>query len=238
LGLGGTLGVLADLVAALEMCAIAAWRRGGLRELLGFGVVYAAISTVLGGLMTALFSLFNRLGVDKMLGGEGENEGVSAWLFVLLAAISGGMALLGGRFFKRKSTRREGMLEIVYRGRSLRLKALCDSGNLLTDPISGKPCVIADTDEMERIFSLRVSRILKKGDIEHLDAKEARRVRAVPTRTVSGDTVLYAFRMDALRVDMGGGWREIDALVAFGNIGEGAEGARALIPSNIVFGVT
>ncbi len=234
----GVLSVAIDLAVALAMSAVAVWRRGNIREVIGFGVVYAAASVVLGGAMTVLFSLFNRLGIDKMLGSEGESDGLSVWLFVLLAAISAGATLFFGGFFKKKSTRKEGTLEIVYGGKELRLRAFCDSGNLLVDPISAKPCVIVEAKEMEKILEQSAARNLKKGKIELLDVEIARRVRVVPTHTVSGDTVLYAIKVDELRVDMGSGKREIDALVALGTLGEGADGAKALLPSSVVFGVT
>ena len=56
----GLLAALIDLAACVLMCAVAVKRRGELGETLGFSIVYAAVSAVVGGVMTALFSFFNK----------------------------------------------------------------------------------------------------------------------------------------------------------------------------------
>ena len=185
--------------------------------------------------MTALFSLFNKLGLDKALGSGEDADGISVWLFVLLAAISGGAALFGGRFFKKKSSRTEGIVKIAYKGKNITLKAICDSGNLLTDPISSKPCVIADRAEIEKILPAQMANALRVGKIESLRFDDAARVRVVPTQTVNGGGILYAIKADNLMIDVGKGMREVDALVALGTIGQSADGAKALIPSSLAF---
>ncbi len=233
----GVAALVMDLLVCGIMCAIAILRRKNFREVLGFSVVYAAVSVVLGGVMTALFSVFNKIGIDKLLGDEGDADGISVWFFLFLAIISGMVAVFGGKFFKKKSSRREGILKIVYGPEELSLKGLCDSGNLLTDPLSAKPCIIVERAEMERILPKRMVDLLRCGRLELLDSEHARRVRVVPTHTVSGSVMLYAIRADYVAVDLGKGWRELDALVALGSIGDSADGAKALIPSSLAFGI-
>ena len=75
-----------------------------------YTVTFFVVSSMLGGAMTALFYLFNRLGLDKAFSG-GENQGgdgISVWLFAIFAAISGFVAILGGRLLKKKSMHRSG----------------------------------------------------------------------------------------------------------------------------------
>lgn len=236
--LTGVTAVIVDILACVAMCAVAMKPKGSFSGIFGFSVVYTAVSMVLGGMMTALFSFFNKMGLDKVMGDEGDSDGISVWLFVLLAIISGAAALFGGRFFKKKSSRHEGRVEISYKGKTTYLKAMCDSGNLLVDPISGKPCIIADIAAMEKILPEGMSELLKSDRTELLGAEDMKRVRVVPARTVSGGGMLYAIKADVIRIDMGKGWRETDALVALCTIGDNAQGAEALIPSSLAFGIT
>ena len=84
----GLVGLLADIAACGAMSFVAVKRKGNLRQVGAYAVVYTAVSIVLGGAMTALFSLFNKLGFNE-LSGEGVSDGISVWLFALLAGISG-----------------------------------------------------------------------------------------------------------------------------------------------------
>ena len=153
---------------------------------------------------------------------------------ILFPLLTGGASALGGRFFRRKSARREGEVRITYRKKSVVLKAICDSGNLLREPISNKVCVVADRDEMAKILprSLLVKNI---GELAG-DCEEMGRIRIIPTRTVNGESVIYAVRVDEISINMGKGWNEADAFVALGEIKNGAEGAKALIPSELALG--
>lgn len=232
----GTLGLLLDICACAVMAFIAIGQKRNLRQVGAYALVYTAVSILLGGFMTALFSLFNKLGLNK-LSGEGEvSDGISVWLFVLLAAISGVLSFLGGRVFKRKSSRKYGRVRVCYNKRSVTFRALCDSGNLLREPISAKPCIVADARLMREIFSPNAVELIKGGRIYELDIKDAERIRIIPAATVNGDGLLYALRADSVSIDMGKGWCDVDVYVAFSNLELSDEGARALIPSELALG--
>ena len=232
----GIAGFLLDAFACAVMAAVAIKRRGNLRQVGAFAVVYTAVSILLGGAMTALFSLLNKLELDKILGESEVSDGISVWLFALLAAISGVLSFLGGRIFKKKSARKQGRVRVTYGTRSVTFNALCDSGNLLREPISSKPCIVADLKLINDIFAPHSARLIKEGRISELDTSDAGRIRVIPARTVSGDGLLYALRADSVLVDMGKGWCEVDAYVAFSSVELGENETRALIPSEIVLG--
>lgn len=100
-------------------------------------------------------------------------------------------------------------LRIVFDDRTLELTALADSGNLLTEPLSGKPVVI-------------VSRALMP---------QTARGRPVPYAALSGGGVLYAVRPRLVQAYCGG-WRAVDALVAPGDVP--ACGVQAIIDSALL----
>lgn len=219
LSLGGTWGVILDIVACFAMSAIAVKKKGNIREVGVYALVFTACSILLGGFMTVLFSLFNKIGLDRFFGSESDSDGVSVWLFALIAALGGVISLFGGRFFKRKSARQRCEVELIFDGKSIVLDAFCDSGNLLTDPISSKPCIIAEKMEVEKILPRDVSS----------------RVRVIPTQTVNGRGILYAVRPDRVRINAGKGWSDVEALVALAEL-NATDGAKALVPSVLLLG--
>ena len=236
LTLGGVWGLVADIAVCVIMSGVAILKKGNAKDIFGYSIVYTACSVVLGGAMTALFSLFNRLGVDRMFGDDGGGDGVSVWIFALLALISGLLSFGGIKLFRKKSARRGGEVEVVYAGKSVVLRAICDSGNLLTEPISSKPCIVAESREIKRILPTGMVQMIENGRADALAKGDMGRLRVVPARTVSGGGILYALKVDRVRINMGGGWVEVDAFVALCSLDRGADGAQALIPSSLALG--
>ena len=234
----GFFGLFVDIGACVAMSIIAVKKKGNLKECMSYALVYSATSIILGGFMTALYSLFNRIGLDRMLGSESDADGMSVWLFAILAVISGVVALFGGKIFRKNSSRRYGEVEITYGGKSTVLRALCDSGNLLREPISAKACIVVDKKEIEKILPRELINLINNGSLGVTDSVHNKKIRIIPTTTVGGEGMLYALRVDCLRVNLGKGWREVDAFVALGMIGDSEENTKALIPSDLAFGPT
>ena len=230
-----------DAIACLVIAFIAAFHRKAWRGVLSFAVVFGAVSILLGGAMTALFYAFNRLGLDKAFGGE-ENQGgdgISVWIFAIFASLSTLIALFGGKLFKKKIMRQSGFLEIEYGKRKIKLECICDSGNLLREPISQLPCILVEFEAVQKIFSKEFCAFVKNGDFEKLPYSifsESNRVRMIPVKTASGATLLVGIRPDFVRLDMGKGYTELDAYIVFSKEKISANGTKALVPSELVLG--
>ena len=226
-----------DALACVIMSFIAVFDKKAKRGVISFALVFGATSIILGGAMTALFSAFNRLGLDKAFGnGEAQSDGISVYIFAIFAAISGFAALIGGRLFKRKALRQSGTLEIWYRGHSLNLACMCDSGNLLREPISQLPCILIELDALKTIFSKELYEKIRCGEVEKVSLSESKRIRLVPVQSASGQALLVGFRADKILLDMGNGAIGIDAYIAISNEKISVREAKALIPSELVFG--
>ena len=227
--------LLVDACACGLMCALAFGERRRWRELPLYILVYTAISMALGGFMTALFSLLNRSpwfeGVENT-----SPDGISVWVFALLAGISGLITLLAGRFFVARTAQRNAQLELRYGGKSLMLRAMTDSGNLLCEPISGKPCIVADIGSLRGLLPEEILRAARKGatEIDRVSHRHAGNLRLIPTNTASGQGLLLGVRMERIIVDDGRGAREVDALVALAELGKGADGNEALLPPRLL----
>lgn len=233
LTLSTVLSLAVDGAACVGVCATAFYRKGKGRSLPLYILVFVAISMALGGIMTALFHLFNRSQWSGFRGEEG-GDGISVWLFALLAAVSGGITLLGGRFFGGRTAQRNAEVEITYAGRTVCLHAMTDSGNLLREPMSGRPCIVADLDALSTLLPREVTAAARRGEpqaLERLPLCYAKQIRLIPTHTASGEGFLLGLRPDCVRIHGRQGKREVDAVIALAELGHTAGGNEALLPS-------
>lgn len=81
-------------------------------------------------------------------------------------------------------------IEIILGEKSVKVKALFDTGNALTDSFSGRPVVICETDTAEKLFPDEI-----KGDIT-----EIKGFRLIPYSTVGGAGALPAFPIEKIEI--------------------------------------
>ena len=96
--------VLLDLgfCAFMCLCAFGIKNGGAFGFFMSFAVFFG-VSVGTGGLMTAMYSLLNRMELPFEAVKE-NGDGISVWLFGLLALISGVAASVGGDLFKTVSS--------------------------------------------------------------------------------------------------------------------------------------
>ena len=237
LDVGGFFGILLDLLAAAGMILIGfAGKRISFRSLARLFAVFVLISALLGGIMTALYYWLNQLHLPSEFG---QGDGISVWMFSLLAIAAAVMTLRGGRFFGVSGKAREMAVEAVLFGKPIRLRAMVDSGNLLTDPVSGKAVIVADWKRLRGLLPPQLFRPVN--DPARLrwmsDYENARRVRLIPTRTATGEGVMTAVLPDALTLiespPRKSGREQshpADYLIGFADLGASAADFDALIP--------
>ena len=225
--------LLADMAVCALLCAAVFYRRGQGRQTLLTVPVFVAVSMVLGGVMTALFHLLNRLELPLV---QVETDGLSVWVFALLAAVSGLITYLSEKFFRRRTSAKRATVEIRLLGRTATLCALCDSGNLLRDPMSGKLCLVADARALRDLLPPALCRAVERCAPLPTSLPEAlrARIRLIPTHTATGEALLIALRPDGITIDTGKGARPIDALVALSSLSGRADGADALLPAELL----
>ena len=229
-GVGGFWGILFDLGAALLICAVAFLeKKTKFGTLVRCAVVQTLVSMVLGGVMTALYSLLNRLNLPfEALQGDG----LSVWTFALLTGVSGLVTLRGGRFFGLAHKSESVTVQATLFGRTVTLCAMVDSGNLLREPVSGKAVIVADLSRLKAVLPPMLARAYESGDFSAwlTNYENARRVRPIPTRTATGEGMLFAMVPDRLVVTQKGETYPADYLIAVAPLGDAASGFDAVIP--------
>lgn len=157
-------------------------------------------------------------------------------LFWLIGAVA--LLLLLVHLLHRSLQRRlEQHAQIVtvhaaLRGRSVSLRLLVDSGNCLTDPLTGKSVAVVQTVPMRPLFTQEEYMVLSGGREGSLDVTEAvlrlphlaGRVRLIPFQSVGYQGMLLGIRMDCLLIDTWGVQLE-DAVLALSLQQFAADGA-------------
>lgn len=229
LGLGGAIGVLLDCLVALLMCAIGFHKRNAsFVRLLRITAVYVLISMMLGGIMTGLYALLNRLNLPLE---SLQGDGLSVWSFALLCAVASFFTARGGRWFGRQDKEKHVTVTATLLGKTVTLQALSDSGNLLQDPLSGKSVIVADRRCLASVLPASLLRACRTGEIGAFlsRSEHTRFLRLIPTQTATGKGLLVAIVPDRLEITDRKETYRADYLVAIGDLGERAKEFDAII---------
>ena len=213
-GWGGFWGFLGDLAAGFVMAsAVFAGKGTRAPTIVRAAAILCVCSMVLGGVMTGLYSFLNRLELPLEAIGE---DGVAVWVFVLVSAIAGVVTARGGRLLGVAQKIRSVRVELTLFGKSVELRAMVDSGNLLRDPISGKSVIVVELSKLSGILPPTLFHACEQGDYtEWLSSYERARIsRPLPTQTASGEALLLALVPERLVLSVGKERYPADYLIA------------------------
>lgn len=192
---------------------LTAYQWSGVRDALRLMAVFYLASALLGG---AIFALWYFLSPPGLL----VRNGVvyldippvplilaAAGFYILFTLVSRLFRHGGGRMYD---------LAIDCDGASARMRALLDTGNRLTDVLTGAPVVVAEFAAVAGLLPPAERSAVRGGGIGGADSPWAGRMRLIPYGTVSGRTeLLPAFRPDRVTVSAPGRKEETtDVLVA------------------------
>ena len=226
--------ILIHLGVCLLMCLVTfAGKNESPASILILAAAFLLASLLLGGIMTAIFNLLNSASPPNDLS---ESHQMPLWLFAAVAAVSSAAAWIGGRFLRTKSQTECADLEIRLGRRRTVLRAMCDSGNLLRDSVSGKPVIVADRRHAVNLLPADCQRISDwdTGAIAALPPSVASRIRIIPIGTAGNQGSLLALRPDSIVIRTAGRSRTADALIGFTDIKNAPDGISAIIPPELV----
>ena len=155
----------------------------------------------------------------------------------LIAAAGGAAAFAGGKRMKKLAVAKSADIVIMLDGKSATLHAMTDTGNMLTDPLSGRGVALCELDAVKDLFSHEIIEYWRKGDFSaNLAPSYAKRLRFIPSRgALSGKTALLAaVEADVVTISNDRGKREVDILIAPVPYNLSAGESRALLPPGLV----
>ena len=178
-----------------------ALRPSGIREAIKASSVLFISSALLGGIMSALYSVMSDMfeGINISSGGSNLTPATR----IILSAVS----LCGSLFLTRlHGTGRlpeYGEGEVVIWKKKKILRGVFDTGNLLTDPLSGRAVIVVKASCLRGIISNSFINAATSGDaaISHsITDRERARFRLIPAKGIGGSTYLYGLVPDSITV--------------------------------------
>ncbi len=162
------------------------------------GIVFVLLSMALGGVAMGL-------------------NGNGAWNVLAAAGVLCGMCVLG--FRERIGKASYVPVELSYGDKRIHLTALCDTGNTLRDPVTGRPVLIVGADVAHKLTGLSVQQL--KSPVLTMTQSPISGLRLIPYRAIGTDGgLLLALRMQDVSI---GNWKG-SSLVAFAPDGLCREG--------------
>lgn len=174
--------------------------------------VYFGVSFTLGGVMSGLSALLSHISLP--LGAQSE---LSFGTFLFLAAASGLATWLWGRFRRGRQAGRHAALSVQFGSRHAVFSCTVDTGNLLRDPVGGRPVALVCPSGAAKIFPPELLAVATSGDpagLALLPPGLAGKVRLIPAKTATGRGILFALSPDAATLDAGRGAVGVELLLA------------------------
>lgn len=183
---------------------------GLLMTLLAFGtdrgiarryVIFLLVSAAFGGAVYAASLLAGVQPVDGLFGA------VSMRVLALSFAACYCTLTFFFRRFRKRAARETHRIEVDFCGKTAAFTALTDTGNELSDPISGLPVMVVGRTEAEKLLPPVLADALRDGPAVFMEAlpyfeMQRPRFRLIPYSAVGvGAALLPVFRPDEVRID-------------------------------------
>ena len=233
--LGEAASTAVDVLFCLVMCLVAfAAKNERPSSMLLITATYFLASMLLGGIMTAIFNLLNR--AAPPLDDFTDGQDMPIWLFAAVTAVSSAITWIGGRFLRTRSQVTSAEVEIRLGKRKAVVRAMCDSGNLLRDSLSGKPVIVSDRREAINLLPADCPAIAdwNAETVASLPPHIASRVRMIPMGTANAEGLMFALRPDSIIIRTGNKTRTADALVGFADIHCALPDCTAVLPPELI----
>ncbi len=167
--------------------------------------IFYGVSMLLGGFMTLIYNLFNKLtDSNKELLIYGQINTVSESMpiavfyigfFLIFILIKIVFSIL-----ERRPSKALNHLCVTFGTRSAEFKVAEDSGNRLCEPISGEPIIFIKESSLKRVVGEKTLSALKMGS-EFYNGSQRHRYRIVIFNTVSGSDMCVCMKADKLSLN-------------------------------------
>ncbi|MBQ8351722.1 MAG: sigma-E processing peptidase SpoIIGA [Clostridia bacterium] len=181
-------------LTAFCLCLIA-YSPVGRRMFFSLFLSFFGAALLLGGVLTAFYGFLAT--VFETGSTNAVTSSKKAELFLLYAAISALVIFVGGRALAKRKSRKEIMVEVWEGEKSITVCGLVDSGNLLTDPLSGKPVILVRRQDVLPIIPSDALTSLERGtDENRLPLHLRRKIRVILAQGAVGQQVLFGYLPD------------------------------------------
>lgn len=227
----GTAGdILVDVLMALALCFVAHYH-GSTAKTFGVTALFAAVSMLMGGAMTALYSKIGKYQTYIQIGGTVQTVfgDIPFGVFAFLAAVSAAVTYILQKLIHGKMSAKICTIRVTFEEGTYEFSAFVDTGNCAEEPISGKAVVFLSSEAGKRVEGKSGELLLRTaGCVEGNDAKL---VRFIPINTVSGYTLVSAVKPRKFEIAARHVFEVRNVLIACDTGATDFSGAEALVPS-------
>ncbi|MCH5191096.1 MAG: sigma-E processing peptidase SpoIIGA [Oscillospiraceae bacterium] len=185
----GIIMTLLKIAASLVMVFIS-FGFGSVKQFFKRALWLFFISFVFGGLVFAVYMCF---GLETMIYTNGiVYFDVDMTFLVVCSAVAYALITLVSKFIDKKAPKsKEYYVTLQKNGKNISCTGFMDTGNNLREPFSGFPVIMVCSS---------VFRELMGGDIPIEKMQGNEKIRLIPISTVSGNTIIKAFRPDSVKI--------------------------------------
>lgn len=151
-------------------------------------------SALLGGIMTALLSIGSCTDTVHQKGSDGKFKIVFAVAIIAVFIIA--------RIMTSSKSKKSVTVKATLKNRQVTFDALCDSGNLMRDPISGDPVIPVSSQIIQKLCGKELTEAMLSLDLSIL-SQSGLKIRIIPHRTECGSDTVAGFAPDSILVTSG-----------------------------------
>lgn len=182
------------------LMTLTAFGFGGWRRFARSALWLGAVTVCYGGLMLAVWLLASPRGL--IINNGAVYIDIPPGLLVLATVVCYAVtSLFSGRMRRRNLIRSRCRVEICHRGQRVSLEAIVDTGNLLTEPFSGLPVIVAEREALGPVLPEGVDDFGREGLSPESPPPG---LRVVPYSGVGGGGVMLAFRPQSVTAALPG----------------------------------
>lgn len=186
-------GVLLNIFVSFLMCFILFYEKS-IRRFVAMYIIFWGVSATLAGFMSVLYSFMNKVLSEYILK-YSYSKVYNGARFFLITSMSMLVVIIFSRIFSKEKSIKSITAIVKYHMKDYKITALCDSGNLLTDPFSGKNVIlVSNGSELGRCIE-------STPDIYK---------RYIPYNSADSNGVLKGISPDCITIS----GRNVDAIVA------------------------
>lgn len=218
------------------LMAAVAFGIGTWGKVLKNGFLLFVVSFAMGGVMTAVYYLVGKYLTAKGIYVNGSLETVYSdlplWVMGLVALVAAGIAAVWTKLSQKAMATRTASIILGEGGREIALSALCDSGNLLEEPLGHLPVIVVGKEAMLSLLppSLSPAFFSKDLNLDRVSPRHMTKMRFIPVTTVGHEGLLRGYIPDYVTVN----GEKKKACVAFDGETVDFDGFQAIIPPGLL----
>ncbi len=160
---------------------------------------FFGISLLFGGAMYALEITIHPKNIMFYNGTVYFNMSI-AYLVASVLVIYGVFLLADYLITKHNNKGGKCQLEIIYNNTAVIMTAFIDTGNTLTDGMTGRPVIIAELSAVSPLFSREEVQFFKSEKYDNVPESLNKSIRLIPCVAVTGESLLKGFLPTALKI--------------------------------------